>query len=79
MALVQIRDVPEDVVEALKAQAAERGMTLAGYLRTELKRMAGKPTNAEIIDRIVEWNREHGSDISAEDIVATIRAARDAS
>jgi hypothetical protein len=33
VSLVQVRDVPEATLRALKAPAAERGLTLSGYLR----------------------------------------------
>jgi hypothetical protein len=33
MPLIQVRDVPEATVTALKARAAERGLTLTSYLR----------------------------------------------
>jgi antitoxin FitA len=49
---VQIRDVPEPAVEALKAQAKERGLTLAGYQRAELNQLAGRPTNAQVVERM---------------------------
>lgn len=76
MVLVQIRDVPADVVEALKSQAAQRGVTLAGYLRVELTNMANRPTNAEVIDRIMTRER---SGVSAATTVAAIREIRDSS
>ena len=53
MPLVQIRDVPEATVRALRARAAERGMSLAAYLREELTRLSTRPTNAEIVERMV--------------------------
>jgi hypothetical protein len=43
MSLVQARGVPERTVSALKARAAERGLTLAAYLRIELERLAERP------------------------------------
>jgi hypothetical protein len=33
MSLVQVRDVPEATLRALKTLAAERGLTLSAYLR----------------------------------------------
>src|SRR2546430_225778 len=49
MPLVQIRDVPDATVNALRARAAEQGLTLAAYLRVQLDRLARQPTNAEIV------------------------------
>lgn len=48
MSLVQVRDVPDASVKALRISAAERGLTLTGYLRQELDQLAARPSNAEI-------------------------------
>lgn len=77
MALVQVRDVPEATVRALKARAAERGLTLTAYLRTELDRLAARPTNAEIVERLARRNRRGGPTVA--DTVAEIRKLRDSS
>jgi antitoxin FitA len=52
VALVQVRHIPDETVNALRARAAERGLTLAAYLRVELDRLARQPTNAEIMKRL---------------------------
>jgi antitoxin FitA len=75
--LIQIRDVPEETVNALKTRAAERGLTLAAYLRTELERLAARPTNAEIVDRMARRDRRGGPTVA--DTVAAIRKTREAS
>src|SRR6266498_6116043 len=77
MALVQIRDIPEPILRTLKAQAAERGLTLTAYLRAELARLAPRPTNAEIVERLARRNRRGGP--TTTDTVAEIRRIRDAS
>jgi hypothetical protein len=77
MTLVQVRDVPEATLNALKARAAERGLTLTAYLRAELERLAARPTNAEIIDRLARRNRRGGPTVA--DTVAEIRRTREAS
>ncbi|MBO0808413.1 MAG: antitoxin [Actinobacteria bacterium] len=77
MPLVQLRDVPETTVTALKVQAAERGLSLAAYLRNELERLAKRPTNAEIADRMARRTRVDGPTVS--DTVAEIRRIREAS
>lgn len=51
-ALVEVRDVPEGTLKALKALAGERGLTPSAYLRGELGRLASRPTNAEIVERL---------------------------
>ena len=75
MSLVQVRDVPEETVTALKVRAAQRGLTLSAYLRTELDRLAARPTNAEIVDRMAHRNRQGGP--TTADTVAEIRKIRE--
>jgi hypothetical protein len=77
MALVQIRDVPQKTVNALKARAAERGLTLTAYLRTELDRLADRPTNAEVVERLARRDRRGGP--TAAETVAEVRRIREAS
>jgi len=77
MALVQVRGVPEDTVRALKVRAAERGLTLTAYLRAELDRIAARPTNAEIVDRLARRQRTGGPTVA--DTVDEIRRLRNAS
>ena len=77
MALLQVRDVPEATLNALKAQAAERGLTLAAYLRGELEKLAARPTNAEIVERLARRNRRGGPTVT--DTVAEIRRLRETS
>jgi transposase len=77
MPLVQIRDVSETTVRALKARAAERGLTLTAYLRAELNRLAERPTNAEIVERLARRNRRGGP--TAADTVAEVRRIREVS
>ena len=77
MALVQVRDVAESTLNSLKANAAERGLTLSAYLRNELDRLAARPTNAEIAERLARREREGGPSVA--DTVAEIRRVREAS
>jgi len=76
-ALIQSRDVSETTVRALKARAAERGLTLTAYLRAELNRLAERPTNAEIVERLARRNRRGGP--TTADTVAEIRRIREVS
>ena len=77
MTLVQVRDVSQQTVSALKARAAERGQTLTAYLREELDRLAARPTNAEIVERLARRDRRGGP--TAAETVAEIRRIREAS
>lgn len=77
MALVQVRDVSETTLSSLKARAAERGLTLTAYLRVELDRLAARPTNADIVERLARREREGGPTLA--ETVAEIRSTREAS
>jgi hypothetical protein len=77
MPLIQVREVPEETVNALKARAAERGLTLAGYLREEFDRLAARPSNADIAERLARRNRRAGPSVA--DTLAEIRRTREAS
>lgn len=77
MPLLQVRDVPEPTLRTLKAQAAEQGLTLSAYLRAELDRIATRPTNAEIVERLARRSRSGGPTVA--DTVAEIRRTREAS
>jgi len=74
MPLIQVRDVPDATVDALKSRAADAGLTLAAYLRAELERLARRPTNAEIVERMAHRDRRHGPTVDA--TVEEVRALR---
>jgi antitoxin FitA len=75
--LVQVRDVPESTLNALKARAAERGLTLTNYLRIELDRLASRPSNAEVVERLARRGRRGGPTL--QDTVKEVRRIRAAS
>lgn len=72
MPLVQVRDVPEPIVATLKQLAAARGLTVAGLLRIELRRIAGRPSNTEVLDRILSHERSGGPKL--DEILAAVEA-----
>jgi hypothetical protein len=49
---VLVRDIPEDVHAALQRRAERRGQSLQQYLAGELRRLAGRPSLEEVLDRI---------------------------
>jgi hypothetical protein len=49
---VLVRDIPEDVHAALQRRAELRGQSLQQYLAGELRRLAGRPSIEEVLDRI---------------------------
>jgi plasmid stability protein len=73
MAVVQIRDVPDDVHRTLKSRAEASGLSLSEYLRQMLVRAASRPTPAELADRI----RARGVVELDEPSEVTVRAIRD--
>ena len=74
MTTLYIRDVPDDVAETLKQRAAAQGQSLSAYVAAELKQIASRPTNAEIIDRLRIMDRTSGP--GREEILAEIAANR---
>jgi plasmid stability protein len=50
MSHVQVRDVPEDVLGALKARAAENGQSLQRFLLDLFAEEAAVATNAAVLD-----------------------------
>jgi antitoxin FitA len=52
MALIQIRNVPDDVHRTLKVRAAAQGTSLSDYLLREVTRVARSPTPEELDARI---------------------------
>ena len=49
---VLVRDIPDDVHEALQRRAERRGQSLQQYLAGELRRLAEQPTIDELLDRV---------------------------
>jgi plasmid stability protein len=50
--MIQIRNVPDDLHRKLKVRAAEEGLSLSDYLLRMAERQAGRPTIAELTERI---------------------------
>jgi plasmid stability protein len=50
--MIQIRNVPEALHRRLKSRAALEGKSLSDYLLAELRRVAERPTLAEMIERL---------------------------
>ena len=72
--MIQIRNVPDDVHRKLKIRATEAGTTLSGYLLTEVRRVAERPTGAELRQRVM---RQRPVRLTGQDIAALVRADRD--
>jgi plasmid stability protein len=73
MALIQIRNVPDDVHRTLKMRAAAEGTSLSDYVLREVTRAARAPTPAELDQKIRARRPSH---VSTEDILAARDAGR---
>lgn len=74
MTTLYIRDVPDQVAEALKERAAAEGKSLSAYVGGELTKLATRPTNAQIVARLRSRDRSTGP--TTDDIVEAVRAGR---
>lgn len=52
MGVIQIRDVPDETEQTLKAQAAHEGKSLTAYVRDLLNEEAATPTLDEVMAKI---------------------------
>jgi len=50
--MIQIRNVPDDLHQELKARAASSGMSLSDYLLQELRSVATRPTMREWVAEV---------------------------
>jgi plasmid stability protein len=75
--VIQIRDVPDDVHEALRAAAAARGQSLTRFALGELEQAARRSEsvrrNAEVIRRAQATIR---ADVSREEVLAALHEGR---
>ncbi len=74
MTTLYIRDVSEEVAETLKERAAAEGKSLSAYVGAELTKIATRPTNAQIVDRLKARDRSTGP--TSVEIVAAVQAGR---
>ena len=71
---IQIRNVPDDVHRTLMVRAAQAGLSLSGYLRRELERIAARPSIEDVLARI----RGSGGPAPGKDSATAVRAERNA-
>lgn len=74
MTTLYIREVPEEVAETLKQRAAAQGKSLSAYVGAELAKIAARPTNEEIVERLRARDRSNRP--TTEEIVAAVQADR---
>lgn len=66
--MIQIRNVPDDLHRTLKARAAERGLSLSGYLLQMAEREAGR-VSWEEMSRRIRARKRVASGTSAADLI----------
>jgi plasmid stability protein len=71
---ITIRDVPEKVRDELAARAALQGKSMQEYLRSELERLASRPSVDAWLEQVRKRKRASQTRLSA----AQILKARDA-
>lgn len=71
--ILQVRDVPEDVLTRLRERATARGTSLSAYVRELLADDAAQETMTEVIERIATRTPVEVSD---EEILAAIHEGR---
>ena len=69
--MIQIRNVPDDLHRKLKVRAAEKGMSLSDYLRSEIEWLAERPTTEELLDRLQKLPPVEG--VNAAAIIREVR------
>lgn len=74
MATLYVRGVPAEVAQTLKERASAEGMSLSAYVVAELGRIAARPSNAEIVQRLRERDRTDGP--SATEILDALGQSR---
>ncbi|QDP96479.1 hypothetical protein FOE78_11700 [Microlunatus elymi] len=74
MVNLQIRDVPEDVRDALAARARENAQSLNMFLRDVVLREAAFARNRILIDKVTTDRRSSG--VTTEDVMRALDAGR---
>ncbi len=74
MVAVQIRDVPDDVRQALAERARARGQSLQAFLLSLVEEEARRSRNLALLDRFAE--RDDGSRLPAEAAAEGLEQAR---
>jgi plasmid stability protein len=77
MALIQIRDVPEDVYETIRLRARRSGQSIQAYMLARTIEMGRRPTPSEVLaDLEVDLERRPGLEIDTEALIADRDAGR---
>lgn len=71
--MIQVRNVPDEMHQALKMRAAAAGMSLSDYIKRELGYLTGKASIEEIDARIQARGR---SGVRTKSVVRILRESR---
>lgn len=71
MPTLYIRDISDDVAATLKERAAAAGTSLSAYVGAELSKIAGRPTNEQIVARLRGRDRSGGP--TSDEIVRAVQ------
>ena len=72
--MIQLRNVPDSLHRTLKAQAALAGLSLSDYLLAEVRRLAERPTVAQLRERLRQRSAVTG--VSGAEAVRQVRDSR---
>jgi plasmid stability protein len=72
--MIQLRHVPDDLHRRLKARAAQEGLSLSDFLIQEARKIAERPTPAEIQARLAR----RAPVVTHEGAAQAVRAEREA-
>ena len=78
MGAIQVKDVPEDLHEALRRRALEQGMTLADYVLDLIRRDLGLPSRREWFERLATREPVNIPPGASADMIRAERAEREA-
>lgn len=71
--ILQVRDIPDDVLATLRKRAGAQGQSLSAYVRDLLASDAAQDSVAEVIARISE---RRPVEVSDEEIISAIHEGR---
>ncbi|MBF6543050.1 FitA-like ribbon-helix-helix domain-containing protein [Nocardia brasiliensis] len=77
MATIQVRDISEEDAEALRAAAAEAGMSLQAYMRREVSSLARRRVKQQALAEFREvMARDPSPGVEGDFVVETLRELR---
>lgn len=77
--VIQIRDVPDEVRDALAEAAEAEGLSMTGYVRRELEHIAGRSRRtSQNADIIRETRAAVGGEVDRETVLTVLHEGRGA-